>query len=64
MKKILFTNRDENCNPTSVNQEGSVARPIQKTVGTKIHKCTSEDYVSDKDKQRMREETNDPNWCC
>ena len=64
MKNILFTNKDENCQFTSVNHRGSVARPIQKNNGRNIHKCTVNDYVSDKEKQRMREETGNPNWCC
>ncbi len=64
MKKILFTNRDDDCNYTSVNFKGSVARPIQPNRGRLLHKCTAKDYVSDKEKARMREKTGNPNWCC
>ena len=64
MKHILFTNRDDRCNYTSVNFEESVARPTQPNRGRLIHKCTVEDYVSDEEKAAMREKTGNPNWCC
>ena len=64
MKNILFTHRDDSCNYTSVSFQESVARPIQPNRGRLIHKCTVNDYVSDKEKAQMREKTGNPNWCC
>ncbi len=64
MKKILFTNRNESCEYTSFSYNYSVARPMQPNRGRLIHKCTRDDYVSDKEKSEMREKTGNPNWCC
>mmetsp|Transcript_8704 Transcript_8704/g.12788 ORF Transcript_8704/g.12788 Transcript_8704/m.12788 type:complete len:107 (-) Transcript_8704:108-428(-) len=64
LKKILFTNRNEDCAYTSVAHEESVARPLQSLRERDLYKCTISDYVSDIQKERMRIETGDPNWCC
>jgi len=64
MKTLLFSNRNTDCQYTTVNHRQSVARPIQPNRGRLLHKCTVNDFVSDKDKKAMREKTGDPNWCC
>ena len=64
MKTILFSNRNELCEYTSVNYQQSVARPIQPNRGRLLHKCTINDYVSDKEKEEMRKKTGNLNWCC
>jgi carbonic anhydrase len=64
MKRILFTNQNESCEYTSFSYNHSVARPMQPNHGRLIHKCTRDDYVSDKVKAEMREKTGNPNWCC
>ena len=64
MRNILFTNVDENCKHTSTADTFGAARPTQPFRNRDLHKCRSSDYVSDKEKQRMREETGNPHWCC
>ena len=64
MKNILFSNQNKQCEYTSVNNKQSVARPIQPFRGRLLHKCTVNDYVSDREKEAMRKETGNPNWCC
>jgi len=64
MKMLLFTNQNSECEYTSVSYNHSVARPIQRKRGRLLHKCTRDDYVSDKEKAEMKEATGDPNWCC
>lgn len=64
MKKILFSNQNENCEYTSVNHNQSVARPIQENRNRLLHKCSIHDYVSDKEKAYMRKKTGNPHWCC
>lgn len=48
LKRILFTNVDASCRPTSVHWKGSVARPIQKSNGRDIYLCTPDDFGPDK----------------
>ena len=57
-------NDAKKCQYTSVHYNESVARPIQPNRGRNLHKCNRNDYVSDKEKARMREKTGNPNWCC
>jgi hypothetical protein len=64
MERILFSNRNQNCQYTSVNHNASVARPIQPNRGRLLHKCTIGDYVSDEQKAEMRRKTGNPDWCC
>eukprot|EP01083_Nonionella_stella_P033412 91483_1 len=65
LRNILFTNRDENGKYTSVaDPKVGVARPIQEFKDRKLYKCTPDDYVSDIEKNRMRTETGNPDWCC
>lgn len=48
LKNILFNHVDADCKKTSVhNRHGSVARPIQKTAGRPVWKCTSNDFAPD-----------------
>ena len=64
MRNILFTNRNEKCEYTSVHYKGSVARPTQPSRDRLLYKCSSSDYVSDKMKEEMRKKTGNPKWCC
>jgi carbonic anhydrase len=47
IKTMIFTNVDGNCQKTSVHYEESVARPIQKTNGRAVWKCTSSNFGHD-----------------
>jgi hypothetical protein len=47
MKAILFKNVDENCEPTSVQFEQSVARPVRSTGSIPVWKCTADDFGPD-----------------
>lgn len=47
MKVILFTHVDENCKSTSTQFNGSVARPIQESLGRQVWRCTQDDYLPD-----------------
>lgn len=47
MKKVLFTHVDQDCNPTSVHFEHSVARPIQDRGGRPVSFCTPSDFGPD-----------------
>lgn len=44
MKRILFTNVDENCLPTSIHHDESVARPIRPIGERPVWRCTAEHY--------------------
>jgi carbonic anhydrase len=44
MKKILFTNVDENCRVTSIHHDESVARPIRPIGERPVWRCTEEHY--------------------
>ncbi|GAX21962.1 hypothetical protein FisN_16Hh047 [Fistulifera solaris] len=44
MKKILFTNVDENCRLTSIHHDESVARPIRPIGERPVWRCTEEHY--------------------
>lgn len=51
LKEILFNQLDENCRRSSVQWNGSVARPIQSRNERLLWKCTAKDYLSDQDKR-------------
>jgi len=51
LKSILFDHVDKDCNPTSADYNGSVARPIQQSVSAKIWQCTCHDFLSDMEKR-------------
>lgn len=54
VKRILFSHVDEDCEPTSVHNNGqSVARPLYPLGEDRdIQKCGAEWFVSDEDKGR------------
>jgi hypothetical protein len=62
MRNILFNYKDENCTKTSVDYQGSVARPIQPLADRPLYKCSRSDYVSDAEKAEIR--IDNPNYCC
>jgi len=64
MRNILFNYKDDNCTKTSVDYQGSVARPIQPLGDRLLYKCTRADYVSDAEKAEIRTDVGNPNWCC
>jgi hypothetical protein len=64
MRNILFNYKDDNCVNTSVDYGESVARPIQDLSSRPLYKCSRADYVSDAEKQQIRVDTGNPNWCC
>jgi Eukaryotic-type carbonic anhydrase len=47
MKKVLFTHVDQQCNPTSVHYDHSVARPIQDSAGRPVWRCKPSDFGPD-----------------
>ena len=47
MKTILFTHVDSNCQPTSVQYDQSVARPIQESAGRQVWQCTRANFLPD-----------------
>lgn len=53
MKRLLFTNVDSECKPTSVHYDVSVARPIQDAAGRPVWKCTENDFLADDFQQAM-----------
>ena len=63
MKDILFNHRDpaKDCLRTSNHYGGSVARPTQPIGERGVCRCTSEDYISDKEKKNREI---DPTYCC
>ena len=52
MRNILFNHIDKNCKRTSVDWNGSVARPTQSLNQRPLWKCTDSDYLSDADKNK------------
>mmetsp|Transcript_8820 Transcript_8820/g.11722 ORF Transcript_8820/g.11722 Transcript_8820/m.11722 type:complete len:347 (-) Transcript_8820:207-1247(-) len=52
LETVLFDNVDEDCNPTSVHYNRSVARPIQQHVSARVWQCTCKDFLSDADKKK------------
>mmetsp|Transcript_34542 Transcript_34542/g.45786 ORF Transcript_34542/g.45786 Transcript_34542/m.45786 type:complete len:315 (+) Transcript_34542:2-946(+) len=54
MKKILFTHQDpRTCQYTSVhNKFESVARPLQPSQRSRIHRCTCRDFISDEQRRK------------
>lgn len=52
MRNILFNQVDKNCKRTSIDWNGSVARPIQSLNQRSLWKCTERDYLSDVDKMK------------
>ncbi|GKY95275.1 hypothetical protein MPSEU_000489500 [Mayamaea pseudoterrestris] len=47
MKHVLFTHIDQKCEPTSVQFDESVARPVQATAGRPVWHCTQDDFAAD-----------------
>mmetsp|Transcript_17012 Transcript_17012/g.33979 ORF Transcript_17012/g.33979 Transcript_17012/m.33979 type:complete len:752 (+) Transcript_17012:277-2532(+) len=45
MQNLLFGHVDGNCRMTSVHHNGSVARPIQPSLGRTVHKCMCRDFL-------------------
>ena len=45
MQTLLFGHIDSKCKETSVHYNGSVARPIQSSLGREVHKCMCRDYL-------------------
>jgi len=54
MKRILFTHQDpQTCRYTSVhNKFESVARPLQPSGRSRIHRCTCRDFISDAERNK------------
>jgi len=50
LKKLIFFHFSPECEATSVHFDQSVARPIQQSVGAKIHRCTCLNFLSDKER--------------
>jgi len=53
MKRLLFDHIDADCVPTSVQWEGSVARPIQQSTTTPVWKCSCKNFLSDDDREAL-----------
>jgi len=54
MRDILFHQVDGDCRRTSVNWNGSVARPTQSLNDRPLWQCTKDDYISDIERQQQR----------
>jgi carbonic anhydrase len=52
MKTILFTHVDPECNATSTQFAGSVARPIQESHGRQVWKCTRKNFIPDAERMK------------